>query len=156
VASVNKWPNSGDFLPITFDLTKPDRLIVHWDRLTTGGDQTQAAAQALADHMRASSNASASASQPAARSEPEPSIHDEADLLAPGPAGFAGAAMDPAGLSALTALLESSAGTVVRLDAKDPQTAALREALLHAAGQVETPTATGPTTAQPSWPDADS
>lgn len=51
-----------------------------------------------------------------------------------------------AGLPSLDALVQSGGGNVVRLDAQDPDTAALRDMLLRAADAARTPPAAGPGT----------
>ncbi len=137
VASVNKWPNRGDTLPITFDLSKPTRLTVHWDRLSTGRDEAEAEAAALAERMRASSSSAATGAPPP-QSAP------------PGSVGSGPATAIPGELGALDALLESGSGNVIRLDANNPETAALREAVLRAVGQLDTPPSTGPVATEPS------
>jgi hypothetical protein len=53
MASVSKWPSAGDVLPVTADRAKPERLVVHWERLETGRQQAVSAAQLLAEQMRA-------------------------------------------------------------------------------------------------------
>ena len=52
VVSTGKWPNIGDHLPVTVDRAKPERIVVHWDRLSTGRDQAQSRAERLAAQMR--------------------------------------------------------------------------------------------------------
>ena len=52
VASINRWPSPGDELPVTVDREKPDRLIIHWKELPTGGQAAQSMAEQLAAQMR--------------------------------------------------------------------------------------------------------
>jgi hypothetical protein len=54
VALVNKWPRPGDVLPVTVDRAKPERLVIQWDRVSTGREQAQSSAQDLAEQIRAS------------------------------------------------------------------------------------------------------
>jgi hypothetical protein len=144
VASVNKWPTSGATLPITFDLAKPDRLVVHWDRLDTGRDQAVAATQALAERMR-EAQAAPVAGAPSSSTRPEAG-HAQAEYASSTatPDQLFTTTTNPAVFSALNELLESDVSTVVRLDPRSADTAALRQALLHAVGQDEVPPAAGP------------
>jgi hypothetical protein len=141
VASLNKWPNRGDILPVTFDLDKPDRMVVHWDRLDTGQEQAVSAAEAVAEQMRRSSTSSPTSSRP----QQLPTVNSF-DIPAGETAVPDVGTTDAAGLQSLNALLQSGAGNVVRLDPQSPDTAALREMLLRAVGQVEAPQVADPDT----------
>ena len=50
-----QWPQAGDTLPVTFDREKPERIRIDWDRIPTGAEQAQAAAQQLVEQLNAPS-----------------------------------------------------------------------------------------------------
>jgi hypothetical protein len=52
MASLSKWPSPGDVLPVTVDRAKLDRLVIHWEQITTGKAAAQSAAAQLAEQMR--------------------------------------------------------------------------------------------------------
>jgi hypothetical protein len=90
IASLSKWPQPGDPLPITFDRMKPERLVVHWDGLATGREQAQSAAQALAEQMRLGATAPPMPAAPMpAAPMPAPPMVSAADILARGLRGTA-------------------------------------------------------------------
>lgn len=98
VASLSKWPQPGDDLPVTFDRAKPRRLVIHWDRLSTGRERAQSAAQALAEQLRAGSvppipvtSPAPSTAAPTDALQPAgpPPIVSAADILARGTPGLA-------------------------------------------------------------------
>jgi hypothetical protein len=55
MASVRKWPSPGQVLPVTVDRAKPERLVINWDKVTTGQAAAQSAAAQLAEQMRGGS-----------------------------------------------------------------------------------------------------
>lgn len=102
MCSASRWPSPGDVLPVTVDRAKPERLVIHWDRLQTGKAKAQTAAQQLAEQMRGGAAPGGAtpmpASMPAGLPAPAPAdgtpgtpppVVSAADILARGTAGTA-------------------------------------------------------------------
>ncbi len=76
-----QWPDPGDVLPVTFDRDHPERIKIHWDQVTTGAEQAEADAEALAAQLNAAPAASvASAPIAPAGADPLDRIAKLADL----------------------------------------------------------------------------